>query len=388
MPIAESNTFSVVIQPNVPAWFAALSSGQAAQVGSNSIASLSTIGQTRLLTDVWIGNAVSQTRKELINAAPGGHNVSADNSVYVMRLNQTTPAWVRTRDGTGDQNGVSDTENGAGYTSTGQPSHTHSYHRPVATGTHFWYPGLDSVVGSNGFWTTSTFSYDLSQNSGGVFRRHGRGRTSGSINKWLGGSAAWDPVTDRIFSGPQWGADGLAFYFNATTVLAAADVVFPGAVPGVQTMSWPGSTDYSVMLCADDLRLLILISVFGLYTANPDNPAAGWTARTLGAGNDYSDGVGYVYHRGARKLYRYSGGGTTIRVVDIPTNLASTWTGRNATYTGAVCPAPSALPGDSSGIYSRFNIIHDMGDGNACLVASPDENYTGVWVCKVPSGGF
>lgn len=384
--------FSITINPasTAPAWFTALPYNTVTQIGTGSMQAVSGLAsQYYGLTDAWIGGAVDQSRREFVIGAPGGHTVSdaTNNAVYVFRLGDASPQWYRTRNG---DTGSSNTVNSAGQTSSGNPIDTHSYHRQCASPGRLWMPGLDSMTGADGQWTTSTFSYDLTQNSGGVWNRHGRWQT-GSVEKMLGGSSAYDPVTERIFSVGQYGFPGS--YFHVPTVLAAGNVEFPNAVTGVvNNITIPnqfgGGPGYSVMMCADDLRLLILMGDnTALSTMNPDSPT-GWTGRSLGSGNNYSDGMGMVYHRGTRRIYRLArnGGTSTIRVIDIPTTISNSWTGRNVTLTGTLPSVDTARTGAAS--YSKFNIIHDMGNGEACLVWYPRRDTTGMYVVRVPAGGL
>lgn len=381
--MSRSNPFSIVIGVNAPAWFTALPYSQWQLIGSNTMGSVSSINSYGL-TDAWIGAAVDEQAKKFVIGAPGGHGDPGENSVFEFRLNQTTPAWVRTR--AGNNPAVTQGSNQAGYDGGGQPTSTHSYHRPVVAQGRFWLPALDAYAGSTGWSTTSTFSYDLAQTSGGVWRRHGR-LITGSIPSWIGGSACYDAATDRIFSFPQATNEGPGRYFNVTDVLAAADVDYPNGVPGAVNINGPnyGEWVYSISIAAQELRRLIFVNVNGaIATLQLDNLGAGWTFHSLsGPAFLAYFGGGAVYHEGTRRLYSYNSSGNTLRVFDIPTPITNQWPRRTVTLGGLTAPGTQNSQG-----YSRFNIIQNMGNGEACLLWYPRYDVPGMYVCRVPIGGL
>jgi hypothetical protein len=378
--------FSITIsQPSsAPAWFTSLPYSQWQLVGSNSMGSVSSINNYGL-TDVWIGAAVDEDAKKFVIGAPGGHQDPGENSVFEFRLNQATPAWYRTR--AGNNPSVTQGSNQAGYDGSGQPTSTHSYHNPVCAQGRFWLPILGAYSGQVGHATTSVFSYDLAQTSGGVWNRHGRQITGSITGGWIGGASTYDPVTDRIFSFAQGGWGGVGgVYFNASNVIAAGNIDYPNATPGATTVAGLSSGDYCLAVTANELRRIISI------TANPvvvrslqlDNIGAGWTTHSVSAApfSAYYGG-GAVYHEGTRRLYSYNSVGNTIRVFDIPTNITSQWPRRTVTLGGLTAPGTQNSQG-----FSRFNLVQNMGNGEACLLWYPRYNVTGMYVCRIPPGGL
>lgn len=347
---------------------------------------LSTGSEWNLTAD-WIGAAVDPGRRELVIGAPGGHGGWPGNEVYVWRAAEDPPRWVRTR--TGSTGSAQDVENGPGTYADGQPSSTHSYHRPVCARGHFWLPGLDSVQSASGWWTTATFSYDLAQESGGVWRSHGRLLTTGTINKWLGGSSAYDPVTDKIYATPQYGAENRWVTIDVAPRLAGADIAYPGAAPNTTIYSsFPGNAGYNVMVAAADLRLLILLcgdaGAYRLYTLDLDNPGGGFTARAMSGAPVDPYGGGLVYHQPSRALIGWYNSGLTLRRLAIPSSLQGPWAWSSVTTTGS--PPPNANQGVSNAnqqAFGRFNIIPDMGNGEACLVYYPIYDQVGMYVCRL-----
>jgi hypothetical protein len=387
--------FSITVNPPpAPAWFTALPYSQWQLVGSNTLQSVATVA-ARTLTMPWIGAAVEQATKKFVIGNPGGHNDGGSNAVYEFRLNQATPAWVRTRVGT--VVGAADSSNNFGTDSSGQPSNTHSYARPTIAAGRFWLPGLDSINSSNGWWTTATFSYDLAQTSGGVWRQHGR-LTAGSIPSWIGGPACYDAVTDRMFSWPNAENSGPGYYFDVSNVLAAADVPSPGTVVGSTAINGPGFGNWQYSQCnvADGLRRIIWASqdsgtagaISSVRTLQLDNLGAGWSTHNITGTTMFNVhyGGGYVYHEAARRIYSYNSSGNTIRVVEVPQNIANSWPARSVTLGGLTAGGTNSDNGSQG--FSRFNIVQDMGNGEACLMWYPTHTLSGMYVCRVPAGGL
>lgn len=387
-------TITINAASSAPPWFTSLSYSQVQlQASANSMQSVSSGVAARTLTMPWIGGAPDQPARKFAVGDPGGHGDGGSNAVYEFRLGDDVPDWYRTRVGT--VVGMSDSANAVGVDGSGQPSNTHSYHRPVVAAGRLWLPGLDSANTSNGYWTTTTVSYDLSQTSGGVWRSHGR-LTLGGIPKWLGGSAAYDSINDRIFSFPQQTDSGSGFYFNVSNALAAADTI-SGAVTGSTAIAMPsfGSWIYNATVFSPSLARLFMCcensdtgSFAGLRSLQVNNLGAGWTSHTISGTTPFPpySGGGFVRHESANRFYSYNSSGNTIRVLEPANPITGTWTGRSVTLGGVTAPGTSSDNGSRG--FSRFNIIEDMGNGEACLIWYPTHTLAGMYVCRVPPGGL
>jgi hypothetical protein len=365
------------------------------QIGTGTMESVSSGVTARTLTMPWIGAAVDQEIGEFVIGDPGGHNDGGNNSVYVFPVRVPSPAWVRRRAGTGVTG--DGTTNGSGTDGTGQPVDTHSYHRPVIAAGRFWLPSLDSQSGviTDGNWTTATFSINH-RDSGQSWRQHGRLSSSTGGSNWLGGSAAYDPVTDRIFSFPQTletGSNGA--YFDVSDVVAAGDVTYPGTVTGVTAIATPnrGGGFYNCAIYCASLRRLVLLSEDNdntgtFHSLQLDNLGAGWTSHTVSGtqpwGPYYNGGC--VWHDSARRFYSYNSGGNAIRVITVPETVTNNWTGTTYTATGDTLPGTSSDNGSAG--FSRWNIVQDMGNGDACLLWYPNHTVTGMYVIRVSSTGL
>lgn len=394
--MSTSLTFSIVMnQPSTaPAWFTALPYSQWTLINSaSSMQGVSSGVAARTLTMPWIGAAVDQTARKFVIANPGGHNDGGSNAVYEWRAADASPNWYRTRAGT-VVGYTPDAANSVAVDASGQPTHTHSYHRPLVAAGRFWLPGIDSGSSSNGFWSTATVSYDLSQTSNGVWRSHGR-LTTGSIPKWLGGSAAYDSINNRIFSFPQAENSGPGYYFNVSTVLAAADSTSGAQVSGSTAINGPGfgSWVYSASVVSVQHARLIFCAFSdtggfsGIRSLQLNNLGAGWTSHTISGTAPFNVyGGGFVRHESANRFYSYGSSGNMIRVFDVPATVTNAWTSRSVTLGGATAPGTQSDNGSQG--FSRFNIIQDMGNGEACLLWYPTHTLAGMYACRVPVGGL
>jgi hypothetical protein len=391
---AESNPFSIAIATSrAPSWFSALEEGVWANVGDNSMGDVSP-DNTYGLTKAWIGAAIDPVRREMVIPLPGGHGARSDSDLYVFRFGEDSPRWYRPR--TGTTGFVEDFENASNLNDSGEPSATHTYHRPVCARGHVWLPGIDSMSSPAGYWTTATFSYPLAIDDA-PWRSHGRLITEGSINKWLGGSACYDAVSDRIFSCPQYGTRRWAS-FRAGPRLAGPDVAYPARVPGVTVHeNFISDPNYNVMVAASDLRLLILLDNSGrVYTADADLDTPEWVEREV-SGSGTSPFGGFCYHPGTRRCYAWENSRNTIFTLSIPERLDDAWrwsqvvtdgvTLPNANEGGTYADGGGGDNGDNHA-YGRFNIVPDMGDGRGCLVFYPRWTHAGMLVCKLPASGL
>jgi hypothetical protein len=392
--VATSNPFRIEIVPAVQPWFSAQADNAWSLQGTGTMKAVSACAGrpdslSYALTDTWTGSAPDNDAREAVFALQGGHDnagAGSNNGVLVFRFDLAVPTWMARRVGE-INSGVAGGMNGPGVYASGQPSGSHTYNRSLVADGVFWMPGIDSQDDQNGNHTSSTFSFLLSQTAG-VFRSHGRWTLGDVVNKLLGGCSAYDPVTQRVFTLFQYGSE--AAYFHAPTVLAAADVQFPGTVPGVTAFAMPSSPAYSVAFCDPEYRLLIYVSENNIQTLNLDNIGAGWTQRA-GAPPVTPYGGGFCYHQSAHRIYCYpwGGGGNLIRVMNVP--ASGSWPSwRNVTLGGINPPQTNGTfnQNQGSGPFNRFNLIEDMGNGQACLYYYPRFNVTGMYVAKVATGGL
>jgi hypothetical protein len=326
----------------------------------------------------WSGGTVDQDRAEFVLAANGGHQGYSGNEVYVCPLRDERPAWMRITDPSPPsavQAGTYGRNSPARY-ADGRPSSTHTYNRPCWGNGRLWLAGIDSEYTPVGWWTSACYSFDRESRQ---WAYHGIGietpHESDSYCKWLGGSAAYDPVTNTVWSVGQYGigstGDGV-YTVDAGT----------GRITNRRMMQNMG---YSWSVVAADLRLLIVGGVDSIFTLDLQNPAAGFVRRNHSGTHASGAYCGGVYHPASRAIFSWHNNGANIRKLSIPASIGSTWTN------SVVQPSSlnRVVPGSAqaNGTYGRFNIIQDMGNGQSAFVLL--NSTTGsTYVYKIPAEGI
>ena len=368
------------VASSAPTWFTALTPSAMTFVSSNSIADTGSTDPDIALA--WNGAAVEQSRREFCMGCSGGHADYDGNEMLVLRLGQNTPAWVRTRAPAGT--GGTDSENGAGVHSNSQPLGTHTYALQAAGNGRFWLPGLGAQSGG-GTWTTTCFSYDLTQESSGVWNRHGRIWTSTPGMNWLGASCAWDPVDNAIWVIGQYGDDNRVCKIDCAAAVSAGNVDHPTAMGNITRYGSLLNPGIGYMTVAHDLRLLIHVSQnYGIAFLDLTNPGGGWANPTAVTGTGITPYPGHaVWHAPSRAMLGWSNTGSTVRKCVVPANPATgTWAWSNVTMGGSAWPN-HALPSGTNGPFSKFNLVEDMGNGESCLVYVRDVTEAGFYACRL-----
>jgi hypothetical protein len=433
-----ANPYMVTLSNPTPAWFAALPEKQWTPIAPNGLAAVapsptpgaSFVGQSNYEKDAeaivnnWTGFVVDQTRGELISLANGGHYGYQGNECYALNLRASTPAWERVLDPTPDRhpqtNAVllniditsgSDTAayyNQAAYVQNadGRCRATHTYNaQAFLNGKVWWTP----AAAYNGH----CFSFDYNA----VRADPAKKAWSAAYNPWTalgrlpiyrtssdqitGNALAADTTRNRIIGWSRY-----AYYVwtvdAVTGAIAYASPAMPVGLPqGLQCWGvYVPDADIAVfglvyqdanvrtrrLLCVDCADPLNASSWFLV------DPTGGLLWTQVGADDyvaptapgDYNRmGYGAVYHQPSRSILVYDpilGG--TVRKLKIPAVPRSgTWTWSDVAHNGA---APS-IPIATNGAFSKFNIVNDMGNGQACLVVCTQEGGPS-YVYKLPAG--
>jgi hypothetical protein len=151
---------------------------------------------------------------------------------------------------------------------------------------------------------------------------------------------------------------------------------------------------FFVINCRSDSSLAIL----NLKASNPYASSA-WSRVSVSDSAALRVGLGAVYHKASRSILLYDasdmrdGGFFKLQV---PTNSDGTYAGGHWQVSKVMPAAGSANPstgvpssgGSAGGQYtwSKFNIIEDMGNGQAALVVCMDTTLP-VYVFKLPASG-
>lgn len=407
-----SNSFSLeIVSVTAPSWFTSMPELTWTQVGTGSVNSvlpaesftLPGNGVTMII-DAWTGAAVDNSRREYCMGINGGHPDYSGNEMLVFTFGEESPQWVLRRRPTTTIVGENESANGPGiYVADGQPRATHSYVRPQAANGRFWMLGLDSMYGPVGYDSTSTFSFDLTQSdpNTATWTRHGKldaAWNGAGGEKWLGGGSAYDPIENKLFATAQFGFTGSlgdVFEVDVAAMIAAGDSDPDLAVAGAALTRHtnPGTTTpgYQLMGVDTDNRFLVRLRGSGDIDY--------WDTRDVSAGRGFvtptgsngsvvagTNGGMMHYHSASSGFiaWRESFGANTLRVLRVPAGGTGTWSWDTVTVSGSL-PSPS---GQFRGIYSKFNICTDMGNGQACLFHYNNINTTGIYALKLPVGGI
>jgi hypothetical protein len=376
----------------------------------------------------WNGGTVDQDRGELLLAASGGHNGYAGNEVYALRLTTSTPQWYRVCDPTPgthifprpyNESGTNPVSTGnlkttqghdpAGFAAMyldGRMRANHNWCCYVAHNGKIWYAFQASPSGA-GNSTGHAWSFNLGHT--GLARAPGQTPLAWADNEgpwtWLGSSpaqgggtnvappAALDPVTGRVWcahgttSQRRWG------YIDTSTGTITRTSEWGYANTSGQDGLWA----VVVTDPQDRWRFFVAplvdaglpggggIQTLDLKAANPLATAA-WTTRTTNNVTAIANaGLGAVYHEPSRSilLYNYATGTTTpngaLLKIRVPTNGDGTFNASGQWTVTTINPAsgsttPPTNPGGAqgTGAWSKFNIVNDMGNGQACLVVVAD----------------
>lgn len=340
-------------------------------------------GQTGV-TDDWTGGAADQETGEFLLPAQGGHNGYYGNEVYALALREEAPSWRRVW---GPSTNGSILTNDPGFNSKGdyldgQPRPVHGWNRPCCSSDgRIWLAGLDGMGSPSGHWSTACWSFSNRSRTGWTY--HGLGVPEppapfGSAFSWQGGPAAYDRVGGRVWSAAQYAVSDGGYSVDVTT-------------NSIERHNWnlpgnPFGAAWSVI--AHDLRVWIVGSVneSRLWILDLENVAAGWRQRgTTGAPNAFDYGAGAAYHQPSRAILCWQDTyGASIRKLSVPSdplNGVYTWSTITPAVNNAVTPA--ANPRYPGRTFSKFQMIEDMGNGQAAL-CTVNDTLGAAFVFKLP----
>jgi hypothetical protein len=393
----------------------------------NSLAGVSTNyvkNDALAITSDWTGFVVDQTRGELISLASGGHYGYQGNECYALNLRATTPAWERVLDPTPDRHPqtnaillnidiTSGTDQSAYYNlasyvqnGDGRCRATHTYNaQAFLNGKVWWTP----AAAYNGH----CFAFDYNV----VRADPAKKAWSAAYNPWsalgripiyrtssdqiTGNALAADTTRNRIIGWSRY-----AYYVwtvdAVTGAIAYASPAMPVGLPqGLECWGvYVPDADIAVfgvvyqdanvrtrrLLCVDCADPLNAASWFLVDPVGglswPQVTSDDYVAPT--APGDYNRmAYGAVYHQPSRSILVYDAvlGGTVHKLKIPATPRSGTWTWSAVAHNGA---APS-IPLVTNGVFSKFNIVNDMGNGQACLVVCTQEAGPS-YVYKLPVG--
>jgi hypothetical protein len=263
--------------------------------------------------------------------------------------------------------------------SDGQPRACHGWNALLWINGSIYMTGMHGMA-SAGQFSSARYTFNRSAASGWVFRGlaletpHG---TPSSTWNFESSPAAYDPVDNRVWvliakSNIGW---NMYSYDASTFEVDDYNVYSQG---GYATFSWATVIPEDRYLIGAD-RNNNAIQIVDLT-----NPAGGFTLRTPQGVGRYGTGTYGVYHPATKAVYAWDSDGASVYKLSLPAD--GDWA--SGTFSWSVIPAASASavpPSVSNGPYSKFNIVNDMGNGQAALVMLPSQTQS-VYVYKLPLG--
>jgi len=418
-----SNSFTIT-ETTAPSWFTAMADKEWIKLASqadfqaviqtpqpavgNSTGAHSAIG-------TWVGGCVDQVRGDILFLANGGHNDYSGNEGYLFRLLTDSPQWYRLYDRTPDGSIVLTTTPNVARVdyADGLPRAQHTWNVPVFaegfgkmvlayTGDYSADPGSQNP----GVWT---FDRDLCGEDYSAFpiayATIAANGGNGPTGYWQFGGTAWsvqptNPIVEASMA--YWDPQN-----NEVMGLGKTPAEWPtqpnwaidpetGAINAKYSAVPSGSDPVGIWAAA--ARTSPAVAVFAryattqIYTWDLSNRSTASWVQVQPSGNPgpYAGEVGWygVWHDASNAFLMYNqarqGGSKTIvkLTMDNPSDpVNSTWTwGTVAGAAGGATPEASTVT-----MYSKFNIVRNMGNGQSCLVSVAYNS--GVYAYKVPLGG-
>jgi hypothetical protein len=363
-------------------------------------------GPSAVIND-WTGGCASQTLKELYLPAQGGHNGFYNTTIYALKLTDAVPSWSMVWEE--DHSKVLSSELGSNPPafshSDGNPRTVHGwFHTFCDNNGRLWITAV--MANPSGDWATNTYSVDRNNLSGTTpWMYHGRlystipGGSAGSTFGWQGGAGAFDPTNNKIWKRADfYVGQGVASIDCATAVAAGPQNQSTG--PQV-----PGSTYYdnrdvvgvspapSVITTGTVTPCWIQLLINGgprIDVMDLNNPTGLFFSPSASGTGSYPDGAGAVWHRASNAVLVYDlSFGANIGMLKLSSNDPRTasygWSTVTPAAGNTATPATDQVS-QFRGLFSKVQLINDMGNGQSALVAMC--GYRGsTYVYKLPLAG-
>jgi hypothetical protein len=338
------------------------------------------------------GMGLDRINKSVFFLGNGGHHTSDSNGVYSVDLSIAVPAWVQRRAPTtppGDDN--------ADHTkwSDGRPTSDHSGYMHLEAGGRWFKCGMggtnylgDAV--NNQWWEYTRASNALSVSGGGEDWID----LGGSFNTTFGGTtsmaAFYDAANGNIIAVHSDNGGGscslqiislssIAGTSHTQVALNTNTLPFGGPCPSY----WDTTNRILVVTSYTDPTTAYVFNFASNYTTNFSTiSVTGYLGDPGG-----SDTGNASWHAPSHAFVRWSGSTGLHKLT--PTLGGA---GYSALAWSAVASAggsaPTTFNGGSGFYYDKCQIIPDMGDGRAALVAvSSDSSGGNVWLMPLPTAG-
>jgi hypothetical protein len=364
--------------PTAPNWFSALGHKQWAQPVSNTIQAVADplmyttnrgngAGAASVVT-AWVGAVCDQSLKTVALLGNGGHDDYWGNEVYSVDLSATTPAWTRRRNATvcGPRDPITNPQ-----WSDGRPCSDHTGDYCVAADGKWFKCGLGSTnyngdVKEGYWWTFSPTTNDYSF--------LGSAYTINPDFYGISSSTVWDSSRGRIIKVMASPSSAIGIRMYSVTTGAQVDSVSQVITAGAVSASIDTTND------------VLLIRVKDSDACYSVNLATKAVATFSSTGTRPTDGTAKIYWHAPSNAFVTWDGAQGLK------KLTPTYSGGN--YTGAVWSSVAGAGGVTvpssmvsalgGGMYSKVQLINDMGNGDAALVIVPRWSaVSDVWVMSL-----
>lgn len=336
---------------------------------------------------VYGGSAVDQrARKQYV--APGGHSVGIHNAILTFDWMQESCAWVREFTGTAAGSAGDYTTNGTGAFSNGSRISDHTYNSmAVGDDGNIYFPALttgDGPLSGQTFWTTNSWKWDptLKTNSQHGYSQLSTGRLwPGAypfFNTMVSSCSCYDPVRrnvwffgqDSIQAGPT--GDFMWWRIDTNHRANGSTGQFYSLHKSTSATGNPGGTPAWATVVPRLNVLLLQMTGGGLLRMDLDTKV--WSTCTVTGGTNApvltTESAHYVL-RADQVIGRKQNDGANLRVLTLPSTASGTYAWASVSpVAGGVTP-PEATEAAEHHMYTKFNVIQDIGNGNALLGFTP-----------------
>jgi hypothetical protein len=407
---------------DAPAWFTNLPAGQWGAVAGGTGTRLvdcvyrpyitngtgNYAGSPSSITAAWTGGAVDQGRGEYLLCANGGHGDYSGNECYAISVRDATPRWRRLTDPTPQSHVLFDNNPGprGAVNADGRPRSMHSTFQTYGDG-RVWFPEQNSFASPGGGTVHAVISFNRDSLGTGSTPQPW---TAANLGPWtlheppnfgpfdatstLFGRADWDRVGHKV-----WAVGGnnnvfSGFYWSVNT---------SGANIGQSTVyrKEPLDNFNSWIAIAHDLRILIAAGTHynKIWILHLDRvgQANDWEAVSNVSGSAFFEGgAGAVYVKANASLAiaNPKSTGSSFYKLKIPTKLvggqvqydpSGTWAWSLREPGGVPVTVPAN--GGNNHVYSKWNIVEDMGNGQSAIVVQTDIGLP-LYVYKIQASGL
>lgn len=364
----------------------------------------------------WDGACVDQTRGLVVYPFAGGHTDWYGNGNYGLLLKDENPRYILLNERS--PNAVMTDANPSGGTmridySDGMPRTMHTWAVPAMMGgkavmaytsdyaslssgnrpAAWWFDVDRAMTRVGGLPVPYSEVVANGGNGDGYYRYLGQHITT-VPSSFEGSEAFYDPVNDQVVGIVKVPADSISPSQTAWTINPDGsygpmfNVVSVGGNPVLQ---WLQVAD----MRADSKPSIVLGSsynstqIFWWNLTNRSGTRLEPISQTNSSAYNGASGWYPVWHKPSNAMLFYGSvmGGTTIlklKMNDPANPTTTTWTWSSITAAGGGDTPASG----SVNLWSKFNIVNDMGNGQGALVVSTWENSGATYIYKLPVGAL